>query len=266
MPAIEAWIITLNPHSDAVQSLSSALSSQGFRVHYYAAVDGRQQMPELKEGERISELGSLINRKAPLTRSEVGCYLSHFRLIKQAHARGAEQVVIFEDDVIVEEGLYQVIKEILKLDSSYHLVRLMSLKLRKRNIIKPLFGDYQLVRATRGTLGTQGYVLNRQGMEKIIKFGATLRMPIDKVYDSFFMFGLNCYNVEPHLIHEQVHQSSIKKTDGNIDNRWLINLGWRVNKFNRSVMRKLNYLMNFKEFSRATMPSKTVGKSARLRS
>jgi len=265
MPAIEAWIITLNPRSDSVTRLSADLSSQGFKVQCYDAVDGRQQTPVFKDGEKISYWRALVNRKARLTNSEVGCYLSHYRLIKQAYSKGLSHVVIFEDDIGIEEGLYDVVQKIVRLGPQFHLVRLMALKIRKRTILKSLSDDYDLVRATRGTLGTQGYVLNRQGMRKIIRFGATMRMPIDKLYDSFFLYGLNCYNVEPHIIYEQAHPSSVVKTADGLSDSFVVNLAWRINKLYRSIMRRVNYLININDYKGATKPDYELGKSVRLR-
>lgn len=263
--SIPAWIITLNSTAPNVVSLKSSLEEQGFEVAFFDAVDGRKSTPTLEADESISQFKSLINRKAPLTNSEIGCYLSHYRLIKQAYQQGKEHVLIFEDDVIIEPGLFNLVNEITKLGENAHMVKLMALKIRKRKVLKTLSGDYQLVRPVRGSLGAQGYVLNREGMKRILDYGATLYMPIDKVYDSFFMFDLNSYNIEPHAIYETVHESSIKKTKGIIDNRAWVKASWRLNKLHRSILRKLDQLKHRDEYQGATKPSAPPGKSSRLR-
>lgn len=262
---IKAWVITLNKTTEPVQALKAQLESQGFEVVFYDAVDGRDSMPELQEGESLSQFRSLINRKAPLTHSEVGCYLSHLRLIKWAYEEGLEHIFILEDDVVLEDGVYDLVDSIMKLGPKAHMVRLMSLKIRKRKILQPLSGRYQLVRPTRGALGGQGYVLNRIGMKKLLDYGSTLYMPVDKLFDSFFMFGLNSYNVEPHAIYETLHESSIKKTKGIIDKRAWVKASWRMNKLYRSIFRKADYLSNLKEYQGAEKPDKSIGKSPRLR-
>ena len=261
---ITAWVISLDASQEPVKQLTESLTEQGFRVQIFPAVDGRQAMPEVIDGEKLSQLRSMVNRRSPLTPSEVGCYLSHYRLIKKAFAEGEQKVLIFEDDVVVEEGLYPLVQSIFDLGPQAHLVRLMALKLRKRRVVGELTGQHELVRPLRGALGAQGYIVNRDGMRKIIEFGRTISMPIDKLYDSFFLFGLNCYSVEPHAMHETVHPSSIAKRDKESVPAWVY-VAWHVNKLYRSLLRKVNYLMNLGEYWGGEKPGDLPGKSARLR-
>lgn len=262
---IPAWIITLNPEGENTRKLVADLHAQGMEANLFAAVDGRQQTPPLEHDEKISPTKSLINRRALLTNSEIGCYLSHYRLIKQAYARGDSHVLIMEDDIAIEPHLKAVVDEIVQLPENFHLVRLMSLKIRKRKVIKNLFPPYQIVRPTRGALGTQAYVVNRAGMEKILSFGAEMCMAIDKLYDSFFLYGLHCYCLEPHCVEELVHESSIKKARTQLDERLWIKAVWHANKLYRSIWRRIDFFKNFSEYQGAVKSSTKPGKSARLR-
>ncbi len=262
---INAWIISLNPQSDVVQSLLATLREQQIEAAIFPAVDGRKAMPVLQGDEKLDQARALVNRKAPLTSSEVGCYLSHYRLIRHAWEQGLSHVCIFEDDVVAEPGLGDLLRSIVTLDDDADLVRLMSLKIRKRKVVQPLAAGYTLVRPVRGALGTQGYVLNRSGMRKILEFGADISMPIDKLYDSFFLFDLHCFSVEPHAIYELANPSTVVKTGGNLDRRLWIALQWHLNKLHRSLRRKLHYLANRDAFSPATKPKGSQGKSKRIR-
>lgn len=260
-----AWIITLDKDKDNVKKLQQDLEAQGIESAIFPAVDGRQGPPELQDGESVAQLKALVNRKAPLTSSEMGCYFSHIRLIRQAFESGESHVFILEDDVVLEDDLQPLIHAITQLDEHFHLVRLMSLKVRKRKVLKNLTGNYQLVRPVRGALGTQGYILNRQGMSRILEHGSEMTMPIDKLYDSFFLFDLNCYSVEPHAIYELAHQSSIIKTAAGLDERLWVRALWRLNKLRRSIYRKINAARHRDEVANAEKPDFTLGKSARLR-
>lgn len=263
--SFKAWIIALNPENPVALELKKVLTDAGFEAEIQPAVDGRKAMPALQPGERLSQTRALIHRRAKLTSSEVGCYLSHYRLIRQAYEAGLDHVALFEDDVEAEEGLAEAMRGILTLGQDAHLVRLMSLKIRKRKVVQPLNGAFSLVRPVRGSLGTQGYILNREGMRRILKAGSTLYMPIDSFYDSFFVYNFNCFTIEPHAIYELGGPSNIKKTDGGLDNRLWVRAGWRVYKLFRSVMRKWHKLIHPGEFSPAAMPEGRPGRSARLR-
>lgn len=263
--SFKIWIIALNTENPVALELKKTLEQAEFNVEISAAVDGRTSMPELQPGEQLNQTLALIHRRAKLTSSEVGCYLSHYRLIKKAFDEGLSHVALFEDDVVAEEGLGDAIKSILNLGDEAHLVRLMSLKIRKRKVVRALNEKYQLVRPVRGALGTQGYILNREGMRRILQAGSTLYMPIDSFYDSFFVYNFNCFTIEPHAIFELDGPSSIKKTSSGLDKRWWVTLAWRGYKLFRSIMRKWHRAIHLGEFSPATTPSQKPGRSVRLR-
>ena len=241
-----------------------SLSDQGISSVLVQAVDGRHAMPALNPGESLHPERTLRYRRAPLTSSEVGCYLSHLRLIRKAFEQNAQNLFILEDDVRPEPGLAELVDQLEHLPPHMHLVRLMGLKLRKRRVLQSLTKDFDLVRPTRGALGTQGYVLNRQGMQKVLQAGGDIIYPIDKLYDSFFLYGLNCYSVEPHALEETAGASSVQK-HYNEQLPLRTHIGFHANKLHRSLRRRVNYLANYREFAQASKPLASIGKSARLR-
>lgn len=259
-------VITLNPKSPVVERLVKSIESHELAVDECYAVDGRAGTPALVKGERLSQTLSLMNRRFPLTNTEIGCYLSHYRVIKKAYEEGHQQICILEDDVVLESNFGEVMRSLLSSTKQLEFVRLMALKIRKRKLVHPLSDQCQLVRPLRGSLGTQGYILNRQGMERVLRKGAVISMPIDKFYDSFFIWGLKSYTVEPHIIFENHTQSSIAKTGGKTHKGLMINLGFRLMKLYRSLRRSLHYWMNVTDYSPAEFPEDVVGKSQRLRS
>lgn len=263
---LNAWIIALNPENPVALELKRTLEEQGIAAELRVAVDGRKQMPLLQGQEQLSQHKAMIYRRAPLTSAEVGCYLSHYRLIKEAYDQGLNHICLFEDDVVAEPGLGDLLRAIVELDDSAHLVRLMSLKIRKRKVVQSLPAGYTLVRPLRGAVGTQGYVVNRIGMKKILDFGATIYMPIDKLYDNFFLYDLNCFSVEPHAIFEITRPTSVTKATLNSKKKWIVEIRWRINKFVRSLSRKMHHVKHFSEYHPAEKPKATIGKSGRIRS
>lgn len=263
--SFKAWIIALNTENPVALELKQILQKEQFDVEISPAVDGRNGIPTLEPGERLSQTMALIHRRAKLTSSELGCYLSHYRLIKKSYENGLTHVALFEDDVVAEEGLGEVIRSILKLDAKAHLVRLMSLKIRKRKVVQALDEQHNLVRPIRGALGTQGYVLNREGMKRILRAGAHIYMPIDSFYDSFFVYNFNCFSVEPHAIYELSGPSTIKKTRNKLDRRFSVSVGWQLYKLFRTVMRRWHRFAYWNNFNPSDKPQIRPGRSKRLR-
>lgn len=258
-------VITLAPEATETRELLAQLQSQGIQAEIFPAVDGRQGMPALQPGERFCRWKALARHKRWLTGAEIGCYLSHLRAIRSAWEAGHEHVCILEDDVCLEPDFARIAEE-LRADPALELVRFMALRLRPRRIIRPLGdGSHQLVRPLRGTVGTQAYQLNRSGMEKMLAHAACLYEPIDKVLDHFWLFDLNTYLVEPHLVWERPSPSSIARPG---DTRGEAGLQHRLAhpfyKLYHSTLRHRYLRRLAAEFTGASMPAPDVGKTPRL--
>ncbi len=261
------WIISLNPNAERVVTLSQALTTAGISHSFVSAVDGRKSTPPLLEGESLDIRKSLLRHRRLLSNSELGCYLSHYRAIKTAYAQGHERVCILEDDVVLEPGFAQVLQALETQPEEQEMVRLMGLRIRKRKVIGPLTADgHQLVRPERGWCGTQGYVVNRRGMQKIIQHAGNIFEPIDKLYDHFWEYELKVYGVEPHVLYELDHPTSVAKA---AERPTKIPLLLRVLAplqkalFSRSRHAYLKQYAN--EFYPAIRPQGRIGNTARLR-
>lgn len=262
------WIITLNPKSPRTQSLVSALKEQGLPSKIFEAVDGRHTTPELKPEEKLTPFRTRLRRLCDLTPPEIGCYLSHLRLIKQAWEAGEQAICIIEDDVKLEPDFARIMAEIEQLPEGVDMVRLMALKIRKRKIVQDLGkGSHKLVRPERGWLGAQAYYMNRGGMEKVIKHGNSILEPIDKFYDHFWEQGLKLYGVEPHIVFEEnLIGSSIQKSDTKRTKVPL--LYYWLHPFAKglfSLRRHLYLIWHRNDFYPATRPEKRMGRSKRIR-
>ncbi|MBU0538234.1 MAG: glycosyltransferase family 25 protein [Gammaproteobacteria bacterium] len=256
-------VISLNAEAENTQKLISDLAFQGIAADVFNAVDGRAGEPALEDGESFRNTLAMIRHGKRLTNSELGCYLSHFRAVKHAYDEAYDYVCLIEDDVVIEplfgEGLNAL------LDKNLDMVRLMSLKLRRRKVLEPLVGEHYLVRQERGGLGTQSYLLSRMGMKKFLDYAGAIYEPIDKVFDHFFLFDLNVYAVEPHLAYELVGETSVVKRSAAVAagpnvGHWL---AFHPVKLWFSLCRHFYLFRHRQAFSGVEMPDASVGKTTR---
>lgn len=264
--SIACWLISLEPEKPAVLALRRALTDAGVSVSVFPAVDGRRGPPPLQGEEVLDQAGAIQFRGAPLGGAEIGCYLSHYRLLRKAYDDGLQQVCIVEDDIALDDGFREALVELESLGSEYELVRLMGLRIFPRKVVRGLDCGFDIVRPVRGTMGTQGYVINRSGMEKVLRHGAIIKKPIDKLYDYFWELDLKLYGVEPHVIYEIEHVSSIPKPKStNMGSSWWSRFVWRVSKPVVSMRRNFYVLSRYRDFSPAELPVGAVGKTRKLR-
>ena len=213
MTKYKVTVITLDPTSKRVMSLGDSIVQQSISVQFFDAIDGRQSYPQVSNDEILDQNQSILRRFTPLTSGEVGCYLSHFRAIKQAYENGQDRLCLLEDDISINDNFTFILEQIFELPEEFEFVRLMGLKRHKYKVIKSLEGNVNLVRPIKGLCGTQGYTINRRGMEKIIAKGSRIYEPIDKFYDHFWDTDLQCYAVEPHIIKEVPRPTTVAKPD-----------------------------------------------------
>ena len=265
------WVLTLDEQSDQTKKLIDSLADQGVNATPFPGVDGRSQMPVLQGNEFIDEKESVLRHRKLLSPSQVGCYLAHYRAIKQAYDEGHDRICILEDDVFLEPNFASALNDIIDLPDEYEMTRLMALRVRRRKIVCDLpdqvDGEHSvIVRPERGWCGAQGYVLSRPGMKKIIDHAARIYEPIDKVFDHFFEFDLKLYGVEPHILHEYRAESTIKKPPEKGMSLSLFQLvAFHLYKGFRSVRRHSYLRLNRSDFYPAEMPDKRLGKTDRLR-
>ncbi|WP_344936777.1 glycosyltransferase family 25 protein [Zhongshania borealis] len=258
------WVISLNPASENTQKLIADLAAQGLNAEIFPAVDGRAGMPSLEGDERFLDDLAMVRHGKHLTASELGCYLSHLRAAKQAYDEGYQHICLMEEDVVIEPLFGDVYRSVL--DKELDMVRMMSLRIRKRVVLDKLVGEHRLVRPVRGGLGAQAYVLNRAGMKKLFTYGQKIYEPIDKVMDHFFLFDLQVFAVEPHVAHELVHETSVQKAADTNDEtpRLWHRLAFHPVKLWFSLRRHFYRFCHRGDFSGATLPSKKVGRTERV--
>jgi glycosyl transferase family 25 len=259
------WVISLNSESENAQKLLADLLCQGLDAEIFPAIDGRVGMPALEGGEQIRGNLAMVRHGKRLTASELGCYLSHLRAIKAAYRDGYEYVCVIEDDVVIENRFGDVYRSVL--DKGLDMVRLMSLRIRKRTVLESLVGEHRLVRPERGGLGTQAYVLNRVGMRKFIDYAQNIYEPVDKVFDHFFLFDLKVFAVEPHVAYELVHETSVAKSSNTAADKPLL---WHRVVFHPvklwfSLRRHAYRFRHWRDFRNAAMPEHEVGRTERAR-
>ncbi len=245
------FIITLHPQSPEVVSLESSLIKEGLEPCVFPAVDGRATLPSLDA--LSSQLKRQITKSSHtnLTGSELGCYLSHYSAIASAFDNNLTHVTILEDDVTLIAGLGDRIREMIKLPTQYHHIRFMGLRIRARKIVQPLGSSHNITRPIKGVLGTQGYILNREGMAKVLAHGADIVHPIDVYYDRFWDSGINTYCVEPYIIAHTERPSNIAHPISRYNGK----LTEKVLRFKSSLNRQSHLIRHRRDFFPHSKPS-----------
>lgn len=85
-------------HPERLQAAKQEFEKHGIMVEFVAGIDGRK----LDIPEPPSRDGDSVVRKA-----DMGCTLSHLKVVKMAKERGLQNYCVFEDDVILADNFQE---------------------------------------------------------------------------------------------------------------------------------------------------------------
>jgi len=167
------------------QRVLDALTAIGVAATVWPAIDGAQPI-KYEPGESVKRF-SLIQYAflgGGLLKTEIACYLSHYRLWKHAFLeRDYERVFVFEDDAVFDAARFKAaLEDIAKLNQSFEFI---NLRRRWRGEFKgtPLAtdGGHALYAGAYWEMGgCSSYSISRQGFKKL----APALMPIDRPVDT----------------------------------------------------------------------------------
>ncbi len=138
----------------------------------------------------------------PLFDGEIGCYLSHYRLLQHIVTQKIAYAVILEDDLIMQDDWYHVAN---MLTNSYHTwdaMRLCGLRKRKFDRLEMLApdADYCLAKLHNTACGAQAYMVTHQGAKKLLNLLRFMVLPVDIALDGYWQEDIAFYAVQPYVI------------------------------------------------------------------
>ena len=190
--AMPCYVIGLTDTPERWQPTIAAFAKLGIQAQLWPAVDGRHGRPPLRPGERLASRPSCwILGLGLLKNPEVGCVLSHYRLLQHCYHAGHPRVAVFEDDIVPLARLPKILTAIAGLDDSYGLIHLApgGAKEYIQDLCSRFGRDHQPQRETRlwpafergyyGVSGTFALVFQRLTIAKLLD----RLMPVYMAYD-----------------------------------------------------------------------------------
>jgi len=189
-------------------------------VEYPGAVDGHKITQEYLDENGIRPLAGFVDpfHKRTLTKGEIGCFLSHWRLWLHVVKYKHERILILEDDLRLEIDFNNKFAEVLKdMDTHRPDWDLMYLGRKKLQLDEPEeipYGAKDFVIADY-SYWTLGYALSYKGAKKLIEQAPLDRLvPVDEylpimfnkhdresLLEQFSPRDLQAYSAEPLLVY-----------------------------------------------------------------
>jgi glycosyl transferase family 25 len=177
-----------------------------------------------------------------LSRAEIGCYKSHYSVIRHhALPGGPYWMLVLEDDVWIDSDF--------DLDSitdyadrnGIEYVRLFAKMYKPADIVKVIDGFRQIIRFRTDPYGAQAYLIGKEGAKRFVDGLDRIAMPIDDELGRFWRHGLDAYCVFPFPVVERSVPSGISVSrDESSSSRKTFNPARSLNRLSEKLRKTLH--------------------------
>lgn len=213
---VPVFVINLARDAERRAHMAAILDAIGVAAEFVPAVDGNA----LTEADRAvyDRPRCLRFYGVDMLPSEIGCYLSHYRLYERIIRERLDVALILEDDVYIDSALPDIVDALYACPvQDWLVIRLNTLRARverptsapfRGTPVATLGGGRGLYRLGTHVLGAGAYLIKREGAARMLDYGRRIFMPIDHTMDRFWDNGIVPYVVWPFPVHHRTDLES----------------------------------------------------------
>jgi glycosyl transferase family 25 len=191
---MKAYLINLGRAQHRLETSRQTLERAGIEMVRVEAIDGLTLEKPYKDYSRV--LYRLFHGKKTIP-SELGCYFSHLKAMRQFLESEDDYALILEDDIGAGADSKVIIKAAMKYGKFWDILRLSGLRNgHPWKIAELKEGCHLCVNMTRQT-GAGAYVVNRKAAARILRMMKTMKVPYDHAFDREWFYGLKALCVSP---------------------------------------------------------------------
>ncbi|XP_061701911.1 procollagen galactosyltransferase 1 [Syngnathoides biaculeatus] len=216
----EVFMINLRRRSDRRERMLRALHEQEIDCKITEAVDGKALNSSDVQAMGIHMLPGYSDpyHGRPLTKGELGCFLSHYNIWKEIVERGLLTSLVIEDDlrfeIFFKRRLMYLMSEIEDEGLDWDLIYIGRKRMQVDHSEKAVPNVHNLVEADY-SYWTLGYVISLEGAEKLLRAEPLKRVlpvdeflpimynkhPVSNYMEQFETRDLKAFSAEPLLVY-----------------------------------------------------------------
>ena len=202
----ETYVINLKINPERLGIIESYFRRENLKFNRFPAYNGKN----IKEDILVRD--GILSYYHFLRQGQLGCALSHLKLLEMIKNKKQELALILEDDVIIPENFRSKLKDLIShLPHKWDIVFLGGCNIYGKKInkyfIKPTKFDYTY------NLCMHAYLVNHRNIDRIIKYIKPFKRPIDSQLREAFHL-LNIYYAYPNIV---VQNKNIRSTRRDLD-------------------------------------------------
>ena len=205
---INFYVINLDRSVDRMERFERDFASFPIPYIRISAVEGKQLTIPVKDYDPFKFFLNIGREALP---GEIGCYLSHLKVLQEFLESGKEFALICEDDARPIPESYEVIQQAIANSKSWDLLRLYGGRPKTSFPYQALSSTHNLCIQVTGMVSTAAYIVSRHATGILLK----KLVPMTALYDTALFhgqLGIREATVVPHgiLRYEDGNPSTIE--------------------------------------------------------
>ncbi len=225
------FIINLDESIERMNRIQGELERLKLHFERISAVNGKN----LDESQILKHYSPKLNRKkyfVPLSKAEIGCYMSHLKVCEKIVSENLDYAIVFEDDISIKEGFSLIPNVLDSIKEKWDYIKLISPG-REKKIIqrKTVFANvpakisyekwskdknafensqepraieiplaFELVKWEKPPVGTSAYAISRDGAKEFLSKRSKFFRPIDVDLQYYWETNLNVLGLLPQCV------------------------------------------------------------------
>ncbi|CAM4185292.1 glycosyltransferase family 25 protein [Pseudoalteromonas byunsanensis] len=199
------FLINLEQSSERLEKSIARLALQNFTCERISGVYGKA----LSDIELIKNYQPLLNKKLfyrPLSKGEIGCYMSHRKAWQAIVDRKLPYAIVLEDDFKITGNLEDVFAAISKIDVPWQLLKLSAYQNRSRTIAfsYPIDTIFNLVVHKKAMTGCCAQAVSYEGAKRLLAATEHFARPVDTDLQHVWETKVPVYSLMPYYIEQDM--------------------------------------------------------------
>jgi glycosyl transferase, family 25 len=195
MMDLQILIISLESSKERREKVRLQMSAFPLNWQFLDAVDGRKSDPSPLQ-YKPQKVKKLLGFE--LTKSEIGCYLSHIKCWQFCIEKNVTTLIL-EDDFVLEESFIKVIARVQEIKLNWHILRLQGLISTDHFLIGDI-DKMSLCVNYKDPLGTAAYIIKPIAAKKLIESSIEIYEPVDHFIEHYEKHGIKILAIKPYPI------------------------------------------------------------------
>ena len=212
---MKCFVINLKRAVERKQYISNQLHQLSQEFEFVEGVDWKDIDPDSLT-QTVSNI-KIKNSYRTLTLGQMGCNLSHRKVLKWLVDSSERMIAVLEDDVRLSNDFPDVLDALETKTKPFDIVFLGS-RFTEQGLVNlvPLNDKFYFSLSKAREKGGWGYVITKEAAKEFLRILPEVTGPIDDALHAYFLHGLKTYTLNPQIV---FHEEEAKRFSFNTENK-----------------------------------------------